>query len=135
MKRGIIFSLLIFFLLLANTNTVFAFSSFRFLLPQFSGRIVFSPAIEIASLQMMSFQCAVMGSTFSIYPIGSPAGTPVSYFVPFGVFSKTRNAIRIGQLIIGKYSFKTPIVCTSSTTPPVITTVLLDTVTMFGNSR
>ena len=84
---------------------------------------------------MMGFQCAVPGTTFSIYPIGSRAGTPTSYLVPSGIYSKTRNAIRISQLIMGKYSFKTPIVCTSATIPPVIVTVPLDTVTMFGNSR
>ncbi len=135
MKRSIIFSLLVIFLLFASTKTVFAFPSTRFLLPSFGGRVVFSPAIEIASYQMAGFTCAVLGSTFSIYPIG-PANTPTSYFVPSGVFSKTGNSIHTGQFIIGKYSFmKTPIVCTSATVPPVIVTVPLDTVTLFGNSR
>jgi hypothetical protein len=134
MKRGIIFSLLIVFLLLATTKI--AFASFGLsLFPQFGGRIIYPKAIEIQALEAAGFQCIVLGSTFSIMPIGSPIGTPVSYFIPAGIFSKTRNSVRAGQLIMGKYSFKTMIECILPAEPPVIVTVPLDTVTIFGNSR
>src|SRR3989344_8444416 len=48
----------------------------------FGGRIINMKATEIASLEAADYTCAVFGSSISIVPIGSPAGTPTSYFIP-----------------------------------------------------
>ena len=133
-RKGIIFGFLIIFLLPFTTKTVWALSNFLSQ-PQFGGRIINTTAIEIQELEMAGFQCVVPGSTISIAPLGSPVGTPTSYFIPFGTFSKTGYSPRVSQLIIGKYGWKTTIPCTSATVPPIVTTVWLDTINLFGNSR
>ena len=132
-RRSIIFSLLVIFLLLAS-KTVYASLGFSFGSRQFGGRVAYTEATEITIQKAIGSQCDVLGSTISILPIGSPALTPRSYYIPFSTLSKTKNSLRMGQLIMGKYSpYKTPIVCTSPT--GAVTTIQLDTVTLFGNSR
>lgn len=132
MRKGIIFSFLVIFLLFFSTNIVFAISSF---LPQFGGRIIHTKSIEIEGLEAAGFECIVPGSTISIVPIGSPSGTPTSYFIPFGIYSKTGYSLRAGQLIIGKYNWKVEIECVLSYPPYITIPVSLDTITLFGNSR
>ena len=102
--------------------------------PQFGGRIISTKAVEIQELEYMGYECPVFGSSISITPIGSPLGTPTSYFIPFYNISKTGTSIMTGQLIIGKYSWKTPITCIRLE-PPSIKPVFLDTITLFGTSK
>ena len=116
-------------MLFVGTKTVSAVASF---MPQFGGRIIHTKAVEIESLEAMGFLCPTAGSTISITPIGSPTGTPISYFIPYGIYSKTGHNTRAGQLIIGKYSLKTIVNCTLA---HYIIPVSLDTITLFGNSR
>lgn len=127
MKKGIILGFLIVFSLLFTTRTVFGF------LGQFGGRIISTTAIEIQLLEWTGHTCYVPGSTISITPIGSPVGTPTSYLIPFGIYSKTGYSPRSGQLIIGKYSVKTVISCFHPSGSA--TMVWLDTIPLFGNSR
>ena len=119
-------------MLFVGTKTVSAVVGF---MPQFGGRIIHTKAIEIQELEAAGFQCLVPGSTFSITPIGSPISTPISYFIPAGIYSKTGYSTRAGQLIIGKYSFKTIISCMQTYYPFMTVPVSLNTVPLFGNSR
>ena len=131
MKKGIFLGFLIVFSLLVAAKTVSAIVNF---LPQFGGRVINTTALEIQALEWAGFQCAVPGSTISIAPLGSPLGTPISYLIPFGIYSKTGYSPMIGQLIIGKYNWwKTTITCTHPA--GAVQTVWLDTVGVFGNSR
>lgn len=130
-KRVIWIALAVVFLVFFSTKIVFAYSFNS----QFAGRIVYTKAIEIQALEMAGFQCVVPGSTIQIISIGSPARTPTSYYIPPYVRSKTGNSTRASQLIIGKYGGKMAIACTSKTVPPVVKTVNLDIITLFGNSK
>lgn len=135
-RRGIIFGLLVIFLLLTFTKTSHALIGFNFG-KQFGGRIVNTEAKEITALEARGYDCVVPGYTFSIIPIGLRYSAPTSYFVPFSTTSKTKNSLQTDQLIIGRYKYdlKEMIACTSKTNPPTITIVPLDTVNLFGNSR
>jgi hypothetical protein len=136
-KKGIIFILLIIFLVFVGTQVVFA--SFSFFSPSFSiiksfgGRIIQTKALEIQELEAMGYICMVPGSSISITPIGSPAGTPISYFI---LPSKTNTTPMVGQLILGKYSMmKIVIPCIRAGYPPMFSSVSLNKVTIFGVSK
>ena len=118
------------FLVFLNTKTVFAYSSFG---KVFAGKIIHTKDIEIQTLEFAGYICPVFGSSISIIPMGSPLGTPTSYFIPFGTYSKTGYSVRTGQLIMGKYSWKTPIACVHPAGS--VQTVWLDTISLFGTSR
>jgi hypothetical protein len=131
-KKGIIFILLIIFLVFVSTKIVFAAASYgKF----FGGRITNIKATEILALESSGFICAVPGSTISILPIGSSILTPSDYFIPSYITSKTGTIPSINQYILGRYSTVATIPCTSTTTPPVTKTVSLYTIDLFGTSR
>jgi len=130
-KKGIIFILLIVFLVFFSTGIVSAYSSFGNV---FGGRIINTKAVEIAGLEAVGYICPMFGTSISIIPMGSPISTPSSYFIPSYVVSKTRTTPTIGQLILGKYSGRTMISCMFPY-PPSTIAVSLDTITLFGTSR
>jgi hypothetical protein len=130
-RKSIIFILLFGFMVFAYTNTIFAYSSFGSI---FGGRIINTKALEIESLEGTGYQCYVPGSSITISPIGSPLGTPTSYFIPSFVTPKNRSLPSIGKLIMGKYIGKTMISCIYPSNPPMFTTVSLDTITLFATS-
>ena len=70
---------------------------------QFGGQIVTPKAVEIMAWEAAGFICSVPGTSLSIAPIGSPPGTPSSYFIPTHVTSETGITPMPGQLIIGKH--------------------------------
>ena len=137
-RKSIIFILLIAFLVFISAKIVFAYSFFGGV---FGGRITNMPALEIASLEGSGYVCSMSGTSISIIPIGSPPGTPTSYFIPSYITPRTRTTPAIGQLILGRYSGKTVITCTltlflgSHRRSTTITTVSLDTINLFGTSR
>ncbi len=103
---------------------------------QFAGKIVAPKALEIQELEDFGYVCSVYGSTIEIKPIGSPAGTPHSYFIPSFIRPKTGNISRIGQLIMGKYFGKTTISCIQTMDGVTdIQTVPLDTIILYGTSK
>ncbi len=132
MKKGIIFILLIVFLLFAGARTVSANFSFGRL---FGGRITAPKAVEIEALESAGYVCPMYGTSISIMPIGSPAGTPISYFIPSFVTSKTGTTPASHQLIMGRYSGQTTIICILESYPPLEQEVSLETINLFGTSR
>ena len=146
MKKGAIFILLIVFVLSLYIYPSYVFSQekitprppeslpVKLVMKFMGGRIVSVPAFEIYSLQSGGFICPVMGKTISIHPMGSPAGTPTSYYIPFSVPSQTRTSIRgMGQLILARYTVPTFITCTHPT--GATTQVSLQTIDLYGTSR
>jgi hypothetical protein len=134
MKKGIIFVLLIGFLAFASVKTVFAFSSLGGF---FGGRIIYPEATKIFTLEKAGFICPMDGTSVSIIPLSSPAGTPVDYFIPGYVQSKTGTELMPGQLILGQYSGgQTIITCFYFESFPFIDTedVPLNTLNLFGTS-
>jgi len=101
----------------------------------FGGRIIYTKALRIQTLEATNYSCAVSGTSIEIKPIGSPPGTPTSYLIPSGTISKTKTTPMASQLILGKYSGKTPITCTYKGYPPNIQIVNLDNITLFGTSK
>ncbi|KKP72779.1 MAG: hypothetical protein UR70_C0004G0022 [Candidatus Nomurabacteria bacterium GW2011_GWB1_35_20] len=93
------------------------------------------PALEIAEMEAAGYICPLFGTSISIVPIGSPPGTPTSYFIPSYITPRTRTTPAIRQLILGRYSGQTMITCTLPSDPPITTTVSLDTINLFGTSR
>ena len=116
----------------AYTNTVFAYSSFGSI---FGGRIINTKALEIESLEGTGYRCYVPGTSITISLIGSPLGTPTSYFIPSFVMSKNGSLPAVGKLIMGKYMGKTMISCIYPSNPPMFTSVSLDTITLFATSK
>lgn len=113
-----------------HANTAVAVSP---LTKAFGGTIVEMKAIPIRALESANFVCAVPGKTITIKPVGA---YPVNYFIPAAVRSKTRFPLRIGQSILGNYSLATvPITCILKAEPPVVTSVQLHPITMFGTSK
>jgi len=105
-------------------------------LSQFAGEIISIPAFEIMEVEAMGFQCAKHGTSFSIRPIGSPSGTPVSYFIPSFVSSSTNIIPSLNQKIMGIYFGMATVPCILPATPtPIITVVYLNNVSYFGNSK
>ena len=138
-RKSIIFILLIAFLVFISVKMVFAYS---FLGGVFGGRIIYTKALEIEEMEAAGYICPMFGTSISIIPIGSPPGTPTSYFIPSYITSKTRTIPAVGQLILGRYSGQTTITCTltfpSESDPSIATTILtvsLDTINLFGTSR
>ncbi len=130
MKKGIIFILLIVFLVFASAKVVFAVSSFG---KSFGGRIIYPKALQITVLESVGYICPMYGTSISIMPIGSPLVTPIEYFIPFYVTSKTRTTPATHQLILGRYSGQEVITCTHLLGD--IQTVSLDMINLFGTSR
>ncbi len=133
MKKGIIFILLIIFLVFISTRIVFA-ASFSLLGKNFGGKILTTRAIPIVITETSGFVCAVPGVSITILPIGSPNGVPVNYLIPIYVTSKTRTTPAPNQWILGKYFGQTQITCTQPVTGAT-TTVTLDTISLYGTSR
>ena len=100
----------------------------------FGGRIIDTKATEIRALESAGYNCFTLGSSISIMLIGSPAGTPTSYFIPYYVIPKTRTQPASGRLILGKYGGTATINCTLASDPPQTTTVALSTITLFATS-
>ena len=131
-RKSIIFILLIIFLVFVGARIVFAYSFFGGV---FGGRIISMPALEIAEMEAAGYICPLFGTSISIVPIGSPPGTPTSYFIPSYITPRTRTTPAIRQLILGRYSGQTMITCTLPSDPPITTTVSLDTINLYGTSR
>ncbi len=105
------------------------------IIPRFmGGRVVSVPAFEIYALESTGFICPVMGKTLSIYPMGSPTGTPTSYYISSLVHSQTNTILRgMGQLIIARFSTPTFITCTHPA--GAVTQIPLHTINLYGTSR
>jgi hypothetical protein len=75
----------------------------------------------------------VPGESIEINPIKGPS----SYLIPSGTSSKTGFPIKKNQWVLGLYTnSKTTITCTRPCPPATCTTtVSLDTITMYGNSK
>ena len=131
MKKGIILILLIVFLIFFSVNMIFASSSFGGV---FGGKIINTKAVAIATLEATGYICSTFGTSISIVPLGSPAGTPSNYFIPSFITSKTGSSPAISQSILGRYSGQTAVTCTNVETED-IKTVMLSTITLFGTSR
>ncbi len=133
MKKGIIFILLIVFLVFASTRVVSAsFSLGKF----FGGRVIETTAIPIEALKDAGYTCPMFGTSISILPLGSQTSTPINYFIPSYITSKTRTTPKMGGLILGKYEGQSMITCTRPCPPSVcVETVSLDTINLFGTSR
>jgi|GEM_PF-978773 len=142
MKKIVILSLLIVFLVFVSIKIIFAgavpsnpaSSNGESLEKSFGGRIINTKALEIETLEASGFTCFIAGSSISIAPIGSPPNTPISYFIPSFVTSKTGIEPSISGLILGKYGGQTTISCTLPGDPPITTIVSLNTITLFGTS-
>lgn len=154
MKKGIILSLLIFaFLSLApQIGSAQSFSPSRgFFIKPFGGRIISDTALEIETAEAAGYVCVVLGYSISILPMGSPNGTPVSYYIPFTVKSSVFTLVPSkgvlgflkpigessskptnGKLILGNYGPQTPIGCVH----PILggITIPLHTVLIYGVS-
>ena len=131
-RKGIIFVLIIVFAIFVGTRTVSAFSFFGGF---FGGRIISDKAMEIELKEWAGYTCVVLGTSITINPIGSPPGTPTSYFIPWSITSRNGYPPISGRLIMGIYGGKTNIVCIYPSVPPFIETVSLDTIDLFGTSR
>jgi hypothetical protein len=134
MKKAVALFLLITFLIFVGTNIVYSYSSSTFG-RLFGGKIISMKATQIEELEASGYICSMFGTSISIKPIGSRAGTPTSYFIPSYVSPKTRTTPGSGKLIIGKYSGQEIITCTLPGEPPLTETIVLNTITFFGTSR
>jgi len=131
-KKGITLSILVIFLLFLCVKTAHASLG-----SVFGGRIIFKPAVEIATLEATNYNCQAGlagGTSISIMPLGSPAGTPVSYYIPPFVSPVTETIPVVGQLILGLHSGVFGITCVYRGYPPVIVVVPLSIITYFGTS-
>ncbi|MFA6586117.1 MAG: hypothetical protein WCS86_03075 [Candidatus Paceibacterota bacterium] len=140
MKKGITFVLLTIFLVFVCTSLVFADFNFSnsggFTQRFFGGRIISTTAIEVEGLESFGYTCPMAGTSLSITPLGSPSGTPTSYFIPSYVSPKTRTTPAPHQLILGRYGgSQTTISCTRPGDPPDTKQVSLNTIDLFGTSR
>jgi len=134
-KKGIIFILLIIFLVFASVKVVFAFSSFGSV---FGGRIIDTKAVAVRTLENIGYICGMeyFGTSLEILPLGSPPGTPTSYYIYNYTHSKTRTIPMSGKLIMGKYFGKMTQICRKPCPPgECLQTVTLDVITLFGTSR
>jgi len=116
--------------LFIGTKIVLAYSSFGGF---FGGKILSTKAIEIETLEGAGYLCYVPGTSISISTIGSPPGTPMNYFIPYSTISKTGNALRTGQLILGRYGGIELITCFHESGPSKM--VSLERIDLFGTSR
>ena len=128
MKKGIIFILLIVFLVFTSTEIVFAFSGSYGQV--FGGKIINTKAAEIKELELSGYICVVNGTSVTVKPIKGPA----TFIIPFTTISKTKKIPLAGKWIMGKYSGKTIVTCALKENPEIITTITLDTITLFGTS-
>ncbi len=106
MRKSFFLTSLLVFLSFAIFNFASAWGFWGF----FAGEIISGEAKEVEEARRAGFECDA-GRTFSIYLIGSPVGTPISFAIPDGVFSKTRNEVRQGETIIGGYGGEKLITC------------------------
>jgi hypothetical protein len=125
-KKGIIFILLIVFLVFTSTEIVFAYSGSQV----FGGKIINTKATKIQELESSGYICTVYGSSITIRSIKGPT----TYVIPATTIAKTRTIPAVGKWIMGKYSGKTMVTCTKAGDPPLTTMVTLDTITLFGTS-
>ena len=128
-------------LLLASLFFAFAPKSFSATISNsgyyrdFGGKIITTVANEITTFQSSGYICSVPGQSISIIPIGSPAGTPMSFIIPFGIISRTGNPIRPGQYMLGKYGGMASAYCIPPSPHPVAISIPLQTIVYYGNSR
>jgi hypothetical protein len=115
-----------------NTTTASAYGSYS---GNFGGKIINTKAWEIQGYESVGYVCIVPGQTFTIKPMGSPVGTPMSYFVSLLAQSRTTNSLRTGQWILGRYAGKTSITCTLPYPPYTAQVVSLSRVSVYGTSR
>ncbi len=133
MKKGIFFTLLIFFFVfLFSAKTTFAIFGLG---QSFGGKILHTKDIKIQAAESAGYHCLILGSTITIAPLGSPAGTPIGYFIPASVIPKTRTTPMTGQFILGKYAGTTSIECLPPHFVMPVITVPLSIITMFGTSK
>ena len=133
MKKGIILTILVISLIFISFKTANASLG-----SVFGGRIIFKPATEIAALEAGNFNCQdglAGGTSISIVPLGSPAGTPVSYYIPAFIYPVTETVPTVGQLILGLHSGIFGITCVYQGYPPVTVVVPLSVITYFGTSK
>lgn len=100
------------------------------------GGIIFSSdkALEILALESVGFVCPMIGVSLSIIPIGSPAGTPVSYFIsPFALARASGGSIKTGEFILGDYGGYTTVQCVHFI--GAVIPVVLSNITVFGTSE
>jgi len=153
-KKGIILTILVISLIFLSFKTAHASLG-----SVFGGRIIFKPATEIATLEATNYNCQAGlagGTSISIAPIGSPAGTPVSYYIPAfikpvtglyhtksGLFSyyltpdtdeEYKTTTIPGQLILGLHSGIFGVACVYQGYPPIVVVVPLSIITYFGTS-
>ena len=121
----IVFVSLCFFVL---NHPVYALGTTK----DFSGQIIATKAIQIDALEKGNYTCVVPGKTIQIKSVGVTRYQPGAYFIPFNSLARWRSNLKIGKQILGQYSGKFSIVCTSKTVPPTVQTVMLPIVGMHG---
>ncbi len=98
----------------------------------FGGKVLNTKAVEIEALEAASFECLVPGTSITIRPINK---APTSYLIPTGIISKTKNAARVGQWILGTYN-PTPAIITCTEVATGATEIVeLTPITMYGTSK
>lgn len=100
------------------------------------GRVSNIKATEIEDLESSGFTCQMAGGQ-SIEV--KPARGVTSYYIPANVQSWTKNKIRAGQWIVGKYSNATAsvttITCVYDADEEITEEVVLHTIISYGTSR
>ncbi len=129
-KKAIIFGIFAALLILLPGRIVMAGTGSLGL--PFGGTIINTKATTVELLEDSGFSCMVPGQTIAIKPVGK---SPINYFIPFAVISKTKTTPRISQWILGLYSTPTIITCIYDTYPFPTTTVSLNTITLWGTSK
>ncbi len=100
----------------------------------FGGKIISDKALEVGELEDFGYICDVPGYSIEVLPVGSPAGAPTSYFIPYTAKSLTRTTPYSGKFIMGRYAGLTEIVCQHPESED-IQTVSLNTVDLYGTTR
>lgn len=135
-KLSVKFFLFFILILLCRVDKAIAQQSFQGSLQrQFSGVVLKMKATEIETLENSGFVCPVPGQTLTIRQKGKSGYQPTSYVVFAHTKSKTLTPLAVQQKIIGKYGTKYPIVCVLEAVPPVVQVVMLDMITLYGNSK
>ena len=127
MSKILKISLLFIFILIistqmsyANGSNVINFKKF------FGGKIIANEASRITQLKSSNYECTIPGATIEIKP--QSFSMPKSYYL-----TKTKDGkLPVGKSIIGSYAGKTEITCILKAEPPLVETVLLDTIRTYG---
>lgn len=121
----IVFSCLVL-VFLANAPVAYSASKQKI----FGIRITKLKAQPIEQKEKEGYTCIVAGQTIEGRLVGSPRGTPTSYFIPAGVVSKSGGPAKAGNQAIGFYTVPTPIVCIRP--PAGVAIVKLDTIAVWN---